>query len=143
MFINIHQQFRSAGKDVRFQVVRLRNRLGHAVRIFGVILLILGLSASSTKPASPHHIEVVAKRFAFEPADITVKMGEPVDLVLTSSDVNHGVRIRELGIDLRVTKGKKAEANFTPRAAGTFVGHCSVFCGSGHGQMTLTIHVVG
>jgi cytochrome c oxidase subunit II len=108
-----------------------------------VILLTLGLSASSTKPASPHHIEVVAKRFAFEPADITVKMGEPVDLVLTSSDVNHGVRIRELGVDLRVTKGKKAEANFTPRAAGTFVGHCSVFCGSGHGQMTLTIHVVG
>jgi cytochrome c oxidase subunit II len=142
VFINIHQQFSSGGRDVRFQVTRLRNRLGHAVRIFGVILLTLGLSASSTKPASPHHIEVVAKRFAFEPADITVKKGEPVDLVLTSTDVNHGVRIRELGVDLRVTKGKRAETDFTPQAVGTYVGHCSVFCGSGHGQMALTIHVV-
>jgi cytochrome c oxidase subunit II len=142
VFTSIHRQFSMQGKDSSFQPIRLRNRLGHAVRIFGVILLIIGLSASSTKSASPHHIEVVAKRFAFEPAEITVKKGEPVDLVLTSVDVNHGVRIRELGVDLRATKGKKADANFTPQSAGTFVGHCSVFCGSGHGQMKLIIHVV-
>ena len=142
MFTNIHQQFSRQGKDSSLQASGLRNRLCHAVRISGVILLILGLSASSTKPANLHHIDVVAKRFAFEPAEITVKKGEPVDFVLTSTDVNHGVRIRELGLDLRVTKGKKAETTFTPQSTGTFVGHCSVFCGSGHGQMTLTIHVV-
>jgi cytochrome c oxidase subunit II len=142
VFTTLYQQFWKQGKDCSFQPIRLRNRMGHAVRMFGVILLILGLSASSTKPANAHHIEVVTKRFAFEPAEITLKKGEPVDLVLSSSDVNHGIRIRELGLDLRVAKGKKAEATFTPQATGTFVGHCSVFCGSGHGQMTLTIHVV-
>ena len=31
---------------------------------------------------------------------------------------------------------------FTPDKAGDFVGHCSVFCGSGHGGMMLTLHVV-
>ncbi|MGA8089535.1 MAG: cupredoxin domain-containing protein [Terracidiphilus sp.] len=116
--------------------------MGFALRILGIALLIFGLSASSTKPISPRHIEVVAKRFAFEPAEITLKRGEPVDFVLSSADVNHGVRIRELGLDLRVAKGKKAETTFTPQSTGTFVGHCSVFCGSGHGRMILTIHVV-
>src|ERR1700733_10841702 len=41
-------------------------------------------------------IEVTAKRFSFAPAEITVKKGEPVDLVLKSVDVAHGVRFREL-----------------------------------------------
>ncbi len=141
MFTNIHRQFRNQEKN-SIRATGRHNRLGYALRIIGIALLILGLSASSTKPVSPRHIEVVAKRFAFEPAEITLKKGEPVDFVLSSADVNHGVRIRELGLDLRVANGKKAETTFTPQSTGTFVGHCSVFCGSGHGQMTLTIHVV-
>jgi cytochrome c oxidase subunit 2 len=31
---------------------------------------------------------------------------------------------------------------FTADKTGDFVGHCSVFCGSGHGGMSLTLHVV-
>ena len=42
----------------------------------------------------------------------------------------------------KVSKGGTAEIAFTPDKTGTFVGHCSVFCGSGHGEMTLTLHVV-
>jgi cytochrome c oxidase subunit 2 len=53
------------------------------------------------------------------------------------------VRFRELNVNVNATKGKPAEVKFTPGKPGTFVGHCSVFCGSGHGKMTLTIHVVG
>jgi cytochrome c oxidase subunit 2 len=100
------------------------------------------MCASVANPASPRRVEVTAKRFAFEPAEITLKKGEAVDFVLTSSDVAHGIRIRELNLDLRVGKGKSADVTLTPNTPGTFVGHCSVFCGSGHGQMTLTIHVV-
>ena len=100
------------------------------------------MCASAATPASPRRIEVVAKRFAFEPAEITVKKGEAIDLVLTSADVAHGVRIRELNLDLRAGKGKQVDQTITPDKVGTFVGHCSVFCGSGHGQMALTIHVV-
>jgi cytochrome c oxidase subunit 2 len=96
----------------------------------------------AAKSASPRRIEVAAKRFAFEPAEITLKKGEAVDLVLTSKDVAHGVRVRELSLDLNAGKGKTADVILIPKLTGTFVGHCSVFCGSGHGQMTLTIHVV-
>ena len=141
MFTHIHGHFSDQERTFN-RATGVHGRLGYAVRIFGVALLILGLSASSTKPVNPRHVEVVAKRFAFEPAEITLKKGEPVDFVLSSADVEHGVRIRALGLDLRVAKGKKAETTLTPQSTGTFVGHCSVFCGSGHGQMTLTIHVV-
>ena len=120
-----------------------RRRVNFILRVIGTALLVILMCTSAAKPASPRRIEVVAKRFTFEPAEITLKKGEPVDLVLTSNDVAHGVRIRELNLDLHVGKGKVADETLTPSQTGTFVGHCSVFCGSGHGQMTLTIHVVG
>jgi cytochrome c oxidase subunit 2 len=98
---------------------------------------------ASTKPIGPRHIEITAKRFSFEPAEITVKKGETIEIVLTSTDVPHGVKVRELNLDLRARKGKSVSATISPQITGVFVGHCSVFCGSGHGQMTLTIRVVG
>lgn len=116
-------------------------------RVLELVLLAVALlalfTARSQAATSPRRIEVTAQRYAFAPAEITIKSGESVDLVLTSADVPHGVRFRELHVDLNATKGKPAEATFTPEKTGTFVGHCSVFCGSGHGKMTLTIHVVG
>jgi cytochrome c oxidase subunit 2 len=87
-------------------------------------------------------IEVTAKRFSFAPAEITVKKGEPVDLVLKSVDVAHGVRFRELQVEVKAAKGGTSDVHFTPDRTGTFVGHCSVFCGTGHGSMALTLHVV-
>lgn len=87
-------------------------------------------------------IEITAKRFNYTPGEITVKKGQPVVLVLKSEDVGHGLRIREFGINLKVEKGGTAEAQFTPGKTGDFTGHCSVFCGSGHGSMTFKLHVV-
>lgn len=100
------------------------------------------IAVSPLAKASPRRVEIKAARYSFAPAEITVKAGEPVDLVLISEDVPHGVRIRELNINIRASKGKPGEVKFTPEKAGTFKGSCSVFCGSGHGKMTLTIHVV-
>lgn len=91
--------------------------------------------------AAPRRIEVTAKRFSFEPGDITLKKGEPVVFVIKSADVAHGLSFRELHLDVKVPKGGTAELPFTPDKTGDFVGHCSQFCGSGHGSMTLTLHV--
>jgi cytochrome c oxidase subunit 2 len=91
---------------------------------------------------APKRIEVIAKRFAFEPSEITLKKGQPVILVIKSADVAHGLRFRDLNLDVKVSKGGSAELQFTPEKTGDFVGHCSVFCGSGHGSMMLTLHVV-
>jgi cytochrome c oxidase subunit 2 len=91
---------------------------------------------------SPRRIEITAKQFQFEPAEITVKKGEPVVLVIKSADVAHGLRFRDLNLNVKVDKGGTAELPFTPDKTGDFVGQCSVFCGSGHGGMKLILHVV-
>lgn len=89
----------------------------------------------------PRRIEITAKRFSFEPAEITVKKGEAVDLVFHSEDVTHGIKFKELELGTEISKGDESELKFTPDKTGDFVGHCSRFCGVGHGSMTLTLHV--
>jgi cytochrome c oxidase subunit II len=99
------------------------------------------LSAVSAQ-AETRTINITAKRSTYDPNEITLKKGQPVVLVVKSLDVAHGLRVRELNINLKVKKGGSSEVQFTPEKTGDFVGHCSVFCGSGHGSMKLTIHVV-
>ena len=112
-----------------------------------VPLLLVGAACVPLKShvhaqASPRRIEITAKQFQFEPAEITVKKGQPVVLVIKSADVAHGLRFRELNLNVKVNKGGTAELPFTPDKTGDFVGKCSVFCGAGHGEMSLTMHVV-
>jgi len=106
-------------------------------------LLVTSISFPSARAqGAPQRIEITAERFTFKPGEITVKVGQPVTLVLKSMDVGHGLRIREVGVDIKVKAGETGEATFTPTKTGDFVGHCSVFCGSGHGSMVFTLHVV-
>jgi cytochrome c oxidase subunit 2 len=131
-----------------------RNREPHFAGVFMkakfvLLVLCLGLIGSISLSTdvvhaqdSPKTIQVVARRFAFEPSEITVHKGQPVVLVLKSEDVAHGLRFRDLDLNVKVDKGSTAELRFTPDKTGDFIGHCSIFCGSGHGGMTLTLHVV-
>ena len=113
------------------------------LRILFIALVGTVISSPSVwAQAAPQRFEITAKRFAFTPGEITVRVGQPVVLVLRSVDVGHGLHIRDFGVDLKVKAGGKAEVTFTPDKAGDFVGHCSVFCGSGHGSMMFKLHVV-
>lgn len=93
--------------------------------------------------AESRTIEIHAHRYAFTPAEITVKKGETVRLKLFSDDVPHSLLIKDLGINQTITKGKPAEVTVTPQVAGDFHGQCGHFCGSGHGKMTFDVHVTG
>jgi cytochrome c oxidase subunit 2 len=127
--------------NTRLEDIRMKPRI--AVTVIFASLLVAGLLLVPSAPSQPaeRRIEVTAKRFDFSPGEITLKKGEPVRLVLKSADVPHGIRFRELGVEVKVGKGQTSETTFTPDKVGTFVGHCSVFCGSGHGGMELTLHV--
>lgn len=106
---------------------------------------LLATAASAAKveaQAAPRRVEIDAKRFSYSPGEITLKKGEPVILVLKSEDVAHGLRVRELNINLKTKAGGTAEMQLTPDKTGDFVGHCSVFCGEGHGTMAIKLHVV-
>lgn len=107
-----------------------------------VLVCVIAPLASGAAAAEPRRVEIQAKRYAFEPATLILKKGEPIVLVLKSTDVPHGLRFRELGIDIKAPKNGTAQITFTPDKTGDFVGHCSVFCGSGHGRMSFTLHVV-
>lgn len=110
--------------------------------LFAALLVAqLWLVHTTHAQGAPRRIEITAMRFNFMPGELTLKKGEPVILVLKSEDVTHGFRIKELGIDMKAAKGQTSEFSFTPDQAGDFVGHCSTFCGSGHGSMKLPIHV--
>ena len=98
-----------------------------------------GVSAAGAQ--QPTKIQVTAKRFAFSPSEVSVKKGESVVLVLRSEDVTHGLTFKEFNLNTDIPKDSATELSFTPTETGDVVGHCSHFCGAGHGEMTLTVHV--
>lgn len=95
------------------------------------------------QPASPapRVVEVTAKKFAFAPAEIRLRKGEPVTLRLTTLDVRHGLFSRPLGIDAEFDPGAPRDVTLTPQEPGTYVVICDRFCGSGHGSMKISVVV--
>ena len=86
--------------------------------------------------ARVHEVQVVAKKFSFEPATIQVSAGEAVRLVIRSADTTHGFSIAALNIEVQVPRhGEAVTVEFTAPPAGRYEIACSEFCGSGHGQM--------
>ena len=112
------------------------------ILLVGVLTAMLSSTSMVWAQAAPRTIDITVKRFSYDPAEITLKKGEPVVLVLKSADVAHGLRIRDLDVNIKVKAGGTAEAQFTPEKTGDFIGRCSVFCGRGHGSLMLKLHVV-
>lgn len=110
-----------------------------------VLVALPTLAQDSTSPsssASVRTIQIQAKKFQFEPAEITLKKDQPVKLELTSDDVEHSLVVPELGIHGIMKKGKTTDVMVTPKETGDFKGKCGKFCGLGHGKMHFVVHVV-
>ena len=113
------------------------------IMFFSTAIVLVAMSfvlRASPSHANPvHEVEVVAKQFAFEPAVIQVTAGEPVRLVIRSSDRVHGFAIRDLKIDVQIPRSGNVVVEFTAPRAGRYEIACSEFCGSGHKQMKAAI----
>ena len=84
----------------------------------------------------PRTIDVIARRYAFEPSEIVVKVGEPVRLSVRSGDGLHGIEIKKLKINKEIPRGGEAVIiDFTPKAAGRYPIMCSEYCGDDHESM--------
>jgi len=105
--------------------------------------IISGLALYVRANALPaeREIHITAKKFDFTPDTITLKKGEPVVLVISSQDRNHGFNLRGFGIRADINPGGTAPIRFTPNKTGRFTFSCDVFCGDGHEDMTGTIVV--
>ena len=77
-------------------------------------------------------IKVTAKKYEFEPAQIRVKKGDHVKLLITAVDHDHGFKLAAFHVDQKLKKGETTTVEFTPDQTGTFPFECSKFCGVGH-----------
>ncbi len=98
------------------------------------VLLFASLSGRGDAVRS---ISINAERFNFSPSKITIKLGETVELVLTSEDTGHGFKIPDAGIDVAIPQRGKGEirVRFAATRTGRFTYECSRPCGAGHNLM--------
>jgi cytochrome c oxidase subunit II len=118
------------------------------------VLLPLAGVASVSRAAPPQNqsaeteprvFEVVASRFAFDPAIIEVTEGDRVRLIVRSADGPHGVEIKAFKVKKAVPRAKPGDKpitiDFVAASAGQFPILCSEYCGNGHNDMTGTLIV--
>ena len=87
-------------------------------------------------------IRILARKFTYEPDEITLKAGEPVVLELTTADVHMGLKCVDLGLRADILPGQVTRLKLTPAKAGDFPFFCDVFCGDDHELMGGLIRVV-
>lgn len=107
------------------------------------LLLLAALGAGvGARAQAPREIEITAQRFRFTPAEIPLKAGEPVVLLLRSLDFAHGFFVPDLDLRTDLMPGRVTRLTLTPRSAGTLAFLCDNFCGDGHegmdGHFTVT-----
>ncbi|MGH2360948.1 MAG: cupredoxin domain-containing protein [bacterium] len=105
------------------------------LRRAAVILVLLALEGCSRFSEQPQRIDITARKYKFEPAEIRVKQGTLVELHITSLDVQHGFDIPEMGIKEPIPKGGTAVVRFKADKRGQFRIACSIVCGPGHDDM--------
>ncbi len=133
------EQGRSVGRRIGDDVLGADS----ASRSFGMPSLSLLSTAkgqSQTAPLSqvetePKLINVIAKRFSYNPNRISVKKGQRITLRLESLDVTHGLYLDGYGIDIKARPGMVGKATFTADKPGRFTFRCSETCGEFHPYM--------
>lgn len=86
---------------------------------------------------------VIAKAFAFEPAEITIPVGAELTFVVTSIDVIHGFQVWDTNVNAMVIPGQITEVSKTFDEAGEYNIVCHEYCGIGHHGMFGKVVVSG
>ncbi|MFL6302121.1 MAG: cupredoxin domain-containing protein [Candidatus Sulfotelmatobacter sp.] len=115
-----------------------------AVHTALVTLAILSTSSAQGGDADPKPqvIEIHAKKFGYEPAEVTLHKAQVYKLHLTSEDVPHSLRIKALNLNAAMKPEQFNDVLFSPDQSGDFKADCGIYCGAGHMKMALTVHVV-
>ena len=90
----------------------------------------------------PRIIPIRAQKFTYDPAELTLKLNEPVIFQLSSADVVMGFSVPDFKVRGTIIPGQVTEVPMTPTKVGEFIFLCDVFCGSGHENMDGTLRVV-
>ena len=91
--------------------------------------------AALAQSSEPRVIEMVARRFRYEPNEIELKAGERVIIAIKSIDFVHGMNIPDLKQRLDLVPGRITRLELQPQAPGEIEFVCDNFCGDGHETM--------
>jgi cytochrome c oxidase subunit II len=127
-------------------VVLMRVRRGRLIPVCIAIVLVLAWQrplVSLASRQSDRAVTVTAERFSFTPSEIRMKADEAIEIRVRSEDTDHGFRILDTDVDVRIPKRGKGTATvtFRPTRTGRYVFECSHVCGAGHAYMRGTIVV--
>jgi len=79
--------------------------------------------------------QIVMRKWDIDPGRVEVPQGARVELVVTSTDVEHGIAVPGLGINEAVQPEHPAVVRFLAQTPGVYPIRCSVLCGRGHDKM--------
>ena len=97
--------------------------------------LTAGGIAGWARAQAPRQISLVAKRFAFTPNEIPIKVGERIVLLLESLDYEHGFSVPDLRLRADFVPGRVTRLELQATKAGTLDFLCDNFCGDDHEDM--------
>lgn len=124
------------------------------MKVKKIFLLMLALlfvlpvaAACGNQPAAPKVVEMKAYQYGWTPDVITVKQGQTVKLIITSTSeenpafARHGLALEGYNINQILPVGETTAVEFVADKKGSFRFRCSVPCGSGHMSMIGTLVV--
>jgi cytochrome c oxidase subunit 2 len=106
-------------------------------RALVVLLLALVATFSAQAPADRRVVRIKAERFAFTPSEISMVLGDEIEIRLKSDDTSHGFKLVGQDVDISIPKRGQGEVAipFKPAKAGRYEFECSHLCGAGHSFM--------
>ena len=114
------------------------------MKLFMTAVLVMGMTQDpGLKTQDVKIVRVSAERFAFTPSEITVDKGTVIEFHLTSEDTDHGFRIIDTDVSVRIPKRRRGETvvKYTADTVGRFIIECTRPCGAGHTAMRATLVV--
>jgi len=123
--------------------------------ILVVVIFVVGMRGYldlMEAPEGAYDIQVTAQKWswtfehpvygAIEVGELTVPVGQPVRLLMTSKDVLHSLWIPSFRVKMDVVPGRYTSLWFEATKTGDFLLNCTEYCGKGHSEMSAMVHVV-
>src|ERR1700722_4939673 len=97
----------------------MRSSKVKGLMILTSLFLLAGLQSSvGTSEEKEVVIHITAKKFEFNPSQITLQKGVPVVLEVEALDRKHGFKVADLGLEVVVKGGETQMVHFVPDKVG-------------------------
>ena len=141
----LHSKWRTATASKAAGRKASRSKKAAVFLAVGAVVLMSGCRKKTpTFEGPPDTVrQIIMKKWEIVPGRVEVQQGARVELVVSSTDIEHGLAVPGLGINEPVQPEHPAVIRFLAQTPGTYPMRCSIACGRGHDQMTGEIVIDG